>query len=157
MRAAGEGSGAQTVEQKVALEQRKADIEIEYLEKVHEVKQRLYDMDTTRVLMEEELTMKRLGYKADEITARINELSQQRQDIRDQTDEANDETVQAARENASNRATQLVRDHNKQVFESLKQQAGGVFDALLTEVAVGVVCHRELPQDRDCSPRSRTW
>ena len=126
-----EGTGAQTVEQKVALEQRKAEIEIEYLEKVHEVKQHLYDMDTTRVLMEEELNMKRLGYKADEITARINELSQQRQDIRDQTDEANDETVQAARENASNRATQLVRDHNRQVFDSLKQQAGGVFDALL--------------------------
>ena len=126
-----EGTGAQTVEQKVALEQRKAEIEIEYLEKVHEVKQHLYDMDTTRVLMEEELNMKRLGYKADEITARINELSQQRQDIRDQTDEANDETVQAARENASNRATQLVREHNRQVFDSLKQQAGGVFDALL--------------------------
>ena len=40
-----------------AVEQRKADIEIEYLEKVHEVKQRLYDIDTSRVLMEEELNM----------------------------------------------------------------------------------------------------
>ena len=27
----------------------------------------------------------------------------------------------------------MVRDHNKQIFDSLKQQAGGVFDALLTK------------------------
>ena len=41
------------------------------LEKVHQVKQALYDMDTRRMLMEEELTLKRLGYKADEIKARL--------------------------------------------------------------------------------------
>lgn len=131
LRALESGGGAQTIEQKIAIERRKADIEIEYLEKVHEIKNRLYDIDTARQLMEEELTMKRLDYRADEIAQRINELSQQRQDIRDQTNEANDDAVQAARENASNRATQLVRDHNRQVFDSLKQQAGGVFDALL--------------------------
>jgi hypothetical protein len=27
----------------------------------------------------------------------------------------------------------LIRDHNRQIFDSLKQQAGGVFDALLTK------------------------
>jgi phage-related minor tail protein len=84
-------------------------------------------------LMEEELTLKRLGYKADEITARIAELTGQRKEIRDQGDDANDEAVKAARENASNRSAQLVRDHNKQIFDSLKQQAGGVFDALLSK------------------------
>src|ERR1035437_8438887 len=57
-----EAMDPQTMEQKIAVEQRKADIEIEYLEKVHEVKQRLYDIDTSRVLMEEQLNMKRLGY-----------------------------------------------------------------------------------------------
>ena len=128
-----EGVDAQTLQQKIAVEQQKAAIEIEYLEKVHEVKQRLYDMDTPRMLLEEELTLKRLGYKADAITARIAELTQQRQDIRDQGDEANDAAIQAARENAANRTTQLVREHNRQIFDSLKQQAGGVFDALLTK------------------------
>ena len=108
-------------------------IEIDYLEKVHEVKQALYDMDTRRMLLEEELTLKRLGYKADEIKARIAELTGQRQEIRDQGDEANDAAIRAARENAANRTTQLVRDHNRQIFDSLKQQAGGVFDALLTK------------------------
>src|SRR5690606_19058979 len=71
-------------------------------------------------------------YKADEIKARIAELSQQREDIRNQADEANDEAIKAARENSGNRTAQLVREHNRQVFESLKQQAGGVVDALLT-------------------------
>jgi len=126
-----EGVDAQTLEQKIAVEQRKAEIEIDYLEKVHEVKQRLYDMDTSRLLLEEELTLKRLGYQADEIKARIAELSQQREDIRRQNQEATDAAVQAARESAANRAAQLVREHNRTIFESLKQQAGGVFDALL--------------------------
>jgi len=128
-----EGSDAQTLQQKIAVEQQKASIEIEYLEKVHEVKQRLYDMDTSRMLLEEELTLKRLGYKADAITARIAELTQQRQDIRDQGGEANDAATTAARENAAIRTTQLVREHNRQIFDSLKQQAGGVFDALLSK------------------------
>ncbi len=42
-------------------------------------------------------------------------------------------TLDAPRENAANRTTQLVREHNRQIFDSLKQQAGGVFDALLTK------------------------
>ena len=81
--------------------------------------------------MEEELNLKRLGYKADQIRDRIAELTQQRQDIRDQANEANDEAVKAARENATNRTAQMVREHNRSIFDSLKQQAGGVFDALL--------------------------
>lgn len=128
-----EGADAVTLEQKVAVEAQKAQIEIDYLQKVHEVKQALYDMDTRRLLLEEELTLKRLGYKADEIKARIAELSEQRQEIRDQADEANEDAVKAARENAANRQAQLIRDHNQQIFDSLKQQAGGVFDALLTK------------------------
>jgi hypothetical protein len=95
------------------------------------VRQRLYDMDTSRMLLEEELTLKRLGYQADEIKARIAELSQQREDIRRQNQEATDAAIQTARENAANRTAQLVREHNRTIFESLKQQAGGVFDALL--------------------------
>jgi hypothetical protein len=126
-----EGADAQTLEQKITVEQRKAEIEIDYLEKVHEVRQRLYDMDTSRMLLEEELTLKRLGYQAYEIKARIAELSQQREDIRWQNQEATDAAIQAARESAANRAAQLVREQNRTIFESLKQQAGGVFDALL--------------------------
>jgi hypothetical protein len=115
------------------VEQRKSEIEIEYLGKVHEVKQKLYDIDTRRMLLEEELTLKRLGYKGNEIKTRIAELEGQRKEIRDQADEANDAAIQAARETAANRQTQLIRDHTKQVFDSLKEQAGGVFDSLLNK------------------------
>jgi hypothetical protein len=128
-----DGVDAVTLQQKTAVEQQKAAIEIEYLRKVHEAKQMLYDMDTRRMLLEEELTLKRLGYKADEIKARIAELTDQRKEIRDQGDEANDAAIRATRENAANRTAQLVRDHNRQIFDSLKQQAGGVFDALLSK------------------------
>jgi hypothetical protein len=128
-----EALDAQTLPQKIAVEKQKADIEIEYLQKVHEVRQALYDMDTRKMLLDEELTLKRLGYRADDIKARVDELKGQRDEIRSQADTAQGAAVQAARENASNRAAELVRDHNRQIFDSLKQQAGGVFDALLTK------------------------
>jgi hypothetical protein len=126
-----EGQDAVTLQQKVAIEAQKAQIEIDYLEKVHQVKQALYDIETRQILDEEELTLKRLGYRADEIKARIDELKGQRQEVRDESDEANDAAIKAARENAANRQAQLIREHNRQLFDSLKQQAGGVFDALL--------------------------
>ena len=128
-----EASDAQTIEQKLALEQRKAAIEIEYLERVHEIKQRLFDLETSRMVLEEEANLRRLGFRADEIQARIAELTQQREEIRRQQQEATDAAVQAARENAAIRQTQLLRDHNQRIFDSFKRQAEGVFDALLTK------------------------
>lgn len=104
-----EGADARTIQQKVAVEQQKAAIEIAYLQKVHEIRQRLYDMDTSRMLLEEELSLKRLGYKADEIKARIAELSGQREEIRQRNDEATDASIAAARQNAANRAALMIR------------------------------------------------
>jgi hypothetical protein len=127
-----EAADALTLEQKLALEQRKAAIEIEYLERVHEIKQRLFDLETSRMVLEEEANLRRLGYRADEIKARIAELTEQREDIRRQQQEATDAAIQAARENAAIRQAELIRDHNRQIFDSLKRQAEGVFDALLT-------------------------
>jgi len=124
---------AQTLAQKVWVEQRKMEIEIEYLERVNEVKRRLFDMETSRMVLEEEANLNRLGYRADEIKARIAELTQQRDELRRQQQETTDAAVQAARENASIRQAQLIRDHNQQIFDSLKRQAEGVFDALLTK------------------------
>jgi hypothetical protein len=128
-----EATDAQTLAQKAAVEQCKMEIEVDYLERVSVIKLRLFDMETSRMALEEEATLKRLGYRADEIQARIGELTQQREDIRQQQQEGTDAAVQAARENAAIRQTNLIRDHNRQIFDSLKQQAGGVFDALLTK------------------------
>jgi hypothetical protein len=124
---------AQTLTQKMWVEQRKMEIEVDYLDRVNEVKQRMFDMETSRMVLEEEANLNRLGYRVDEIKARIGELTQQRDELRRQQQETTDAAVQAARENASIRQAQLIRDHNQQIFDSLKRQAEGVFDALLTK------------------------
>ncbi len=126
-----EAVDAHTLEQKVAIEQRKAAIEIEYLERVHEIKMRLFDLETSRMVIEEEAAMRRLGYRAEEIQGRIAELTQQREAIRQAQQEATDAAIQGARENAAIRQAELIRDHNQRIFDSLKRQAEGVFDALL--------------------------
>jgi hypothetical protein len=128
-----EATNAQTLEQKVAVEQRKAAIEIEYFTRVHEIRMRLFDLETSRMVIEEEAQLKRLGYRADEIQARIAELTAQRDEIRRFQQEATDAAIQGARENAAIRQAQLVRDHNQRIFDSFKRQAEGVFDALFTK------------------------
>jgi hypothetical protein len=128
-----EVTDARTIEQKVAVEQRKMEIEVAYLERVSEIKLRLFDLETSRMVLDEEVSLKRLGYRADEIQARIAVLTQQREGIRQQQQEGTDAAIQAARENAAIRQANLIRDHNRQIFDSLKQQAGGVFDALLSK------------------------
>jgi hypothetical protein len=127
-----DATNAQTLEQKVAVEQRKAAIEIEYLTRVHEIRMRLFDLETSRMVIEEEANLMRLGYQADEIQARIAELTAQRDEIRRFQQETTDATIQAARETAAIRQAQLVRDQNQRIFDSFKRQAEGVFDALLT-------------------------
>ena len=128
-----DATNAQTLEQKVAVEQRKAAIEIEYLSRVHEIRMRLFDLETSRMVIEEEAQLKRLGYRADEIQARIGELTALRDEIRRFQQEATDAAIQGARETAAIRQAQLVREHNQRIFESFKRQAEGVFDALLTK------------------------
>ncbi|MBS1876631.1 MAG: hypothetical protein JSU00_25675 [Acidobacteria bacterium] len=128
-----EALDAQTLRQKLWVEQRKMEIEVAYLQRVNDIKLRLFDLDTSRMLIEEEANLKRLGYKADEIRARIAEVTQQRQDLRGQQQESTDAAIQAARENAAVRQGQLIRDENRRIFDSFKRQAEGVFDALLTK------------------------
>jgi hypothetical protein len=128
-----DATNAQTLEQKLAVEQRKAAIEAEYLTRVHEIRMRLFDLETSRMVIEEEANLKRLGYRADEIQARIAELTAQRDEIRRFQQEATDAAIQGARETAAIRQAQLIRDQNQSIFDSFKRQAEGVFDALLTK------------------------
>lgn len=99
----------------------------------HEIQMGLFDLETSRMVLEEEANLKRFGYRADEIKARIGELGQQREDIRQANQEGTDAAIDAARQNAANRTAGMIRDHNRQVFDSFKRQAEGVFDALLTK------------------------
>jgi hypothetical protein len=126
-----EATDAQTLRQKLAVEQQKMQIEVDYLERVHEIKLRLFDLETSQQAIEYEVDMKRLGYEVDVIGQRIAEYSQQRDEIRRNMETTTDAAVQAARENEAIRQGQLIRDEQRRIFDSLKQQAGGVFDALL--------------------------
>jgi hypothetical protein len=128
-----DATNAETLEQKLAVEQRKAAIEVEYLTRVHEIRMRLFDLETSRMVIEEEANLKRLGYRAEEIQARIAELTAQRDEIRRFQQEATDAAIQGARETAAIRQAQIVRDQNQRIFDSFKRQAEGVFDALLTK------------------------
>src|SRR5690606_22181855 len=74
-----------------------------------------------------------LGYRTDEMRARLAELAVQRDEIRRFQQEAADASVVGAQETAAVRQAQLVRDHNQRIFDSFKRQAEGVFDALLTK------------------------
>lgn len=124
---------AQTLRQKLWVEQRKMEIEVAYLQRVNDTKLRLFDLETSRMLIEEEANLRRLGYQADGIRARIAEVTQQRQDLRGQQQEATDAAIQAARGNGAIRQGQLIRDENRRIFDSFKCQPEGVFDALLTK------------------------
>jgi len=115
------------------LEQQKSQIEIDYLERVHEIRQRLFDLETSQRVLDYELEMKRLGYRAEEIQRRIAEYTQQREEIRQANQEATDAAIDAARQNAANRTAGIIRDHNQKIFDSLKRQAEGVFDALVSK------------------------
>jgi hypothetical protein len=128
-----DATNAQTLEQKLAVEQRKAAIEVEYLTRVHEIRMRLFDLETSRMVIEEEANLRRLGYRAEEIQARIAELTAQRDEIRRFQQEATDAAIQGARETAVIRQAQLIRDQNQRIFDSFKRQAEGIFDALLTK------------------------
>jgi len=128
-----EATDARTLEQKVALEQRRAGIEIEHIVRVHEIRMRLFDLESSRMLIEEEANLKRLGYRVDEIQARLAEVAAQRDAIRGFDQESMRAAVEGARESAAVRQAQLIRDQNRQIFDSFKRQAEGVFDALLVK------------------------
>lgn len=120
---------------RTALEARRADIEIQYIRQVHDVKTQLFDLETTQLVTQLNLQRDLLaaaGQNTAVIDASIKEIQTQRQQFRDQMDEQTKAGVDAAKENAAIRQMQLVRDEQQRTFDSFKRQAEGVFDALIT-------------------------
>ncbi len=104
------------------MEQQKAQIEVDYLARVHNVKMRLFDLETSRMVLEEEANMNRLGYRADEIKARIAELTQQRDEIRQVNQKPPMPPSIAARHNAA-KPPGLWCATIRQLFDTFKRQA----------------------------------
>ncbi len=110
---------AVTVEQKIAVETRKAGIEEQYLRQSLAVKKLLLDADMAIELARAENN------------AELRLAIEQRYAIaRRQLDLATQADIDAARENAANRSTQIVVDHNQQVFHNFQRQAEAAFDTL---------------------------
>ena len=126
---------AEELARKAALESRRADIEIQYIQQVHDVKMQLFDLETQQLITQLTLQkdfLARIGENTAGIEAQIADIKQQRDQFRAQMDEQTNAAVDAARENAAIRQMQLVRDEQQRTFDSFKRQAEGVFDALLT-------------------------
>ena len=128
-----EAVDAQTLEQKAAVEAQRAQIEIDHIERVHGIRMRMFELETSTMLIEEEASMTRLGYRADEIRSRIAELTALRDEIKRANQDETSAAIDAARQSAANRTAEMIRDHNRGIFDSFKRQAEGVFDALLTK------------------------
>lgn len=129
-----EFEGPQTLEHKVALESRRADIEIRYLEEVHKIKTALFDLETNQIITQLNLQMEVLrlaGVNTSQISRMISEIEAQRKQLRGQLDEQTQAAIDAAKQNAIIRQNQLIRDSQQKMFDSFKRQAEGVFDALL--------------------------
>jgi len=125
----------ETLEDKIALEARKAEVEVQYLRQIHDVKTALFDSETRMLVYQFELQRDLLaaaGQNVDRINVMIAEIKGQREEIRGQLDEQTEAAVTAARENAAIRQGQIIRDEQRRIFDSLKRQAEGVFDALVT-------------------------
>lgn len=131
-----EAEDAQTLPQKLAAEKRKADIEVEYIKSTAAVRAKLFDMETDRELAALRLKLDLEATNPAERVAglaAIQEIANQRGQIAITTAEKTQAEIDAITQGASNKQVQLAREHYRQIFDSLKQAAGGVFDALLTK------------------------
>lgn len=121
---------AQTLEQKVAVEQQKSAIEIEHARRTHEIRMALFDMETRTILSEAEIRMRTLQVEGDLMMRLLDQLDQDRQRVRVQQGEEFENTIRTIGETGVIREAQIIRDHNRDMFDSLKRSAEGVFDAL---------------------------
>ncbi len=110
---------AVTVEQKIAVEMRKAEIEQQYLRQSVEVKKLLLDADMA-------IELARAENNADLRLA----IEQRYAIARRQLDLATQADIDAARESAANRSGQIIVDQNQQVFDNFQRQAEAAFDTL---------------------------
>jgi hypothetical protein len=125
---------ARTLAQKIAVEQQKASIEIEHAQRIHEIKMRLFDIETRQQLSDLELRMKvSLAFTDQEIAARVEGLRADREELARTMGEGLAASVTAVQETAAVRSAQIVRDQVRSTFETLKSSASATIDALFSK------------------------
>ena len=123
---------AVTAEQKVALEQRKLEIEIEYLQKSQALQRAKLVRETEDAIQQARIQAQIKGVSEELLRDRIDVIraaGAEREAILSQNTTAE---IEAARQAANSRSVQIIREQNESVFASYKQGFESVFDALTT-------------------------
>jgi len=123
--------GAQTLRDQLAVEQQRAAIEIDYVNREARIHADAINRRKERELSYLQFLKFVRPDLAKQIDDRVEAVTQQAAEDARQNEIKRLGAIDAAREQAAVRSAQLIREHLRSTFESLKQSAGGVFDALL--------------------------
>ena len=125
---------AVTLQDKVRVEQLKTDIEVRAIKERAMIEIEQIDLLTERQAIAAQRAAMAQGifYQPylDQLAGQIRDLGQQEKDA---LQKATASEVDVAQIKGAAETRKLVTDHYKSIFDSLKQQAGGVFDALVTK------------------------
>lgn len=125
-----EGLNAQTLQQKLAVEAAKFGIEEDYLNRtaVLEIEQIQRRSEREILYLNVDLFNKLISYKdfVERRDAILDASGQKAKRIADDTEAS----VESARRAAAIRSVQLINDSTRSTFDSIKQSAGGLFDAM---------------------------
>ncbi len=130
-----EATEARTPQEKAALESRKADIEIEYIQKVHNIKIALFDAETNEIINQANLQadiLEASGQNVSNIRASIEQLKADRATLRSEIDEQTQAAIDAKRQEAGIKAMQAVKDNALDNIKTIRDAAGHIFDDLMS-------------------------
>ena len=124
--------GARTIEQQIALQQQRLQIEEDYLLKRFALRADELRRESELEIATMEAIARARGIAEEQIAARRDAILQGYAERARQLEAETQAAIDAARDNTAIRQAQIVRDQNQRIFDSFKRQAEGVFDALLT-------------------------
>jgi hypothetical protein len=124
--------GAQTVEQQIALQERRLQIEEEYLLRRFALRADELRRESELEIATMEAIARARGIAEEQIAARRDAILKDYAERARQMEAETQAAIDAARDNAAIRQAQIIRDQNQRIFDAFKRQAEGVFDALLT-------------------------
>ena len=123
-----------TLQDKLRVEQLKTDIEVRAIKERAKIEMEQIDLQTDRQVLAAQRAAMAQGifYQPylDQMAGKIRDLGQQEKDA---LQKATTSEIDVAQAKGSAETRKLVVDHYRSIFDSLKEQAGGVFDALVTK------------------------
>ncbi len=125
-----EDENAQTLGQKLALEQKKANIEIEYLTKLHDLKLANMQIENTLMTNGLILALASTGATIDEMKTAVASLNAEFEADKGKLNKDTGFDVTAAQDKAVQHQQTMIREQYQKTYDFLKREAGSVFDAM---------------------------